>query len=243
MFKAFLLVIAIIIFAVLSVLCFVFAIIYFVNSKKGKFGWLGGLLFSISGLIFSIYFTVNTAVNKAKGFAHKMEESFIRNIDTAAYRNYNFADSLKSEQIKYLKLSEPAKYKGTVPDQFYNYLGFKDYYRLPLIYPFSLHCTDVLDNGSLFDEADVLKFNENDNGERECNITNITTFTFDKNILLAKQSYNDKLQESNTYLIYHFSTGKSENLKTFDELVSRAKTLGYSRPVKLYSCDRYYKLF
>lgn len=236
-------IISIVLFAVLSILCIVFTIIYFGGSKKGKFTWLIFFFICLAGLIGSVFFTINRAIKGVEKFAHKMEETFIKGIDTAAFRNYNFADSLKSQQIKYLKLSEPKEYQGKVPSQFYNYLGFRDYYRLPLVYPFSLHCTDVLDNAILFNEADVIKFDANDNGERELDIKNIIEFAFDKNLLLAKQSYNSKLKEKDIYIIYRFSSGKTEEFKTFNEMSASAKTLGYSRPVNLHNCRAYYKLF
>jgi hypothetical protein len=242
MATGFLLILLIILSAVLALLCSIFSIIYFANSKKGKFGWLGGFLASLLVLIASIFYTVNTVASKAKNFAHKMEESFIRSIDTAAYNNYNFADSLNSPQLKYLKLIEPKDLKQAIPAQFYNYLGFRDYYRMPLRYPFSIHCTDALDNGQLFNEKEVEKFDESNNGEIDCQVTGIQEFVFDEHFLIARQTFPTERKEISSYIIYNFDNEKSEKIASLDALIARAQTLGFSRPLKFVSCKDYYGL-
>jgi hypothetical protein len=242
MVGGFLLILLIFLFGIFTVVSLVFAIIYFAGSRNGKFIWLGLFLFSLAGLIVSIFYTVNRITNKAVNFANKVQESFIKGMDSTTVNAYNFADSLNSAQLKYLRLIEPRENEGEVPEQFYNYLGFRDYYRLPLRYPFSIHCIDMLDKGSLYNEKSVRKFDENDNGEQPGGVDNIKEFIFDENILIARQSVETERKQVNNYIIYHFNTGKSEKLGTIDEVIARAQALGFTRGLKFVSCKDYYGL-
>src|SRR4051812_12603741 len=116
-------IIAIVIFAIFTILSFIFSIIYFINSKKGKFAWLGGFLFSLIGLVVSVFLLVNTMVKKAASFARHMEETFSNSgknfydqMDTSIYKIYSVPDSVNSKQIEYLVSIEPKKHQGGVPD-------------------------------------------------------------------------------------------------------------------------------
>jgi len=233
-----LLILSIVVSAILSVLGLIFTAISFAYSKSGRFIWLSVFIISLIGLFVSVYFTARAAGNAADRFTDRLQRSLITGIDTTGYGSYNIADSAHSQQIKYLKLIEPEEYEGNVPPQFYNYLGFIDYYRMPLVYPFSLHCNETPELASLFNEKDVTKFDENDNGEEDCRIDNITEFVFDNNLLIAKQSYNS----NDRYIIYEFKTGKKQEFKNLNETEIRAKQAGFKRPLKFMDCKTYYEL-
>lgn len=156
-------------------------------------------------------------------------------------KNYYFSDSIRSKQIQYLKLIEPEEWKGQVPSQFYSYLGFQDYYRLPLRYPFSIHCIDRTENGSLYNEANVERFDTSDNGEKSVNIDGIIAFSFDARILLAKQLY-DSESQTEKYIIYYFDSGNTEEFKTSDKMNIRARELNFNGNAKLVSCKDYFEL-
>ncbi len=248
MIKGLLLIIAIIIFAIMTILAFIFAIIYFVNNKKGRFAWVGGFVGSLAGLIICVFLLVNGIVNKVSSIGNKIEESFknsnrnlIEQMDTTGSRAYLVPDSINNVQIERLKTLQPENKKGSVSPQFYHYLGFKEYYRLPLRYPFSLHCTDSLANASLFNEVDVLAFDESNNGDKDCEVNNISNFAFDGELLLAKRAlpYDGK----KPYLIYYFEKGKIEEFETLNKLILRANSLKFSAPFKFYGCKEYFDSF
>ncbi|MCW3077916.1 MAG: hypothetical protein JWO32_2525 [Bacteroidetes bacterium] len=228
-----------ILFGILTLVSVVFTIISFANSGKNKFIWLCIFVTSLVGLTLSVYFAVDRSVKGAQKFTERFQVPYGIN-DSLSYKDYNLADSVNSQQIHYLKLIEPREFNHSVPPQFYNYLGFRDYYRMPLRYPYSLHCESILANGVLYNEKDVEQFNVNDNGEKECTLKNVAEFTFDKNLFIAKTISKNK---DTSFVIFNFSDGASEEFKNQDELEQRARLLQFSRPFKYFSCKEYYNLF
>lgn len=226
---------------ILTLVSVVFTIISFANSGKNKFVWLCIFIASLIAMIVCVFFAASKTARSAKNFAQGLQTTFDVN-DSLAYKEYNFADSLNSKQIQYLKVIEPAEYRDAVPDQFYNYLGYRDYYRMPLRYPFSLHCEDVLDKATLFNEKDVIDFGVNDNGEEDCKIKGITHFNVDPNILLAKVNKRDLETNEDYFIVYHFSDGKTEKFTSLEEAEARARKLQFPTPIKLFSCREYYEL-
>lgn len=230
------------IFGILCIICLVFGIISFANSKKGKYFWLIGFLISILALLSCIWLLVNKISTRAKDFISGIEKGIEMNIDSAtASQSYYMTDSLHSKQIQYLKLIEPEEFKGRIPNQFYSYLGFRDYYRMPLLYPFSIHCIDQTDRGSLFYELNVERFDASDNGEKSLNIDGITHFSFDSNILLYKQLY-DSESKTEKYLIYFFDSGNTEEFPNQVKMNIRARELNFKGNTKLTSCKDYFEL-
>lgn len=230
-----------ILLGILAILSLVFSIVYFASSKKGKFIWLGTFVLSAAGFVFFFLFVDRKIDDKVSEFKNDFKNNTYNNllkIDTTSFEDYNFADSLNSTQIKWLKQNEPAKFAGKVPEQFYNYLGFRDYYRLPLRYPFSLHCIDSPDKGWLYNEINVKKFDESDNGEMDCQLNNIEAFTFDKNYLVAE--YYDETKKTKAYFIYHFNQHTVERFKYSDEVKLKAKKLGFTGDINLTTCKDYY---
>ncbi len=246
MLNAVLLIIAIVIFGLLTVLSVVFSVIFFANSKKGKFGWLGGFFFCLTGLIVAVFLLVNTVVHKVSSLARGMEQTFSNSLnanqaDSAEYKAYLIADSISNKQIDYLISIERETAKDKVPNQFYRYLGFKDYYRLPLRYPFSLHCIDSLGNATLFNEIAVNKFDENNNGEKNCEVTNVSDFVFDEKILISKITKNNK--EKSSYIIYYFDNDKIEEIENINKFNLRIKNLKFSKSIEFISCKEYFGAF
>lgn len=226
----------------LALLSVIFSIVYFANANKNKYIWLAIFLVSLTGMIICIYFLASKISNRAKHFAETLNNRYSNQVNVNSNANYNFADSIDSEQLHYLKSIEPPEFKNKIPVQFYNYLGFSDYYRLPLKYPFSLHCEEGLANASLYNEQKVTLFNVNDNGEQNCSLNHISEFAFDENIFIAKLLKKDAVTRNNLYCIYHFSNGKTEQFKSLHEVKLRAKELHFTSPIRLNSCAEYYEL-
>src|SRR5262245_52027323 len=55
----------------------------------------------------------------------------------------------RAEHIAKLKSHVPANVLKTVDPEFYTYSGFRDWWRFPLVYPYSVKCIDTLDSGHL----------------------------------------------------------------------------------------------
>ena len=133
----------------------------------------------------------------------------------------------------------------TVPNQFYTYLGFESYYRFPLRYPYSIHCSPFRDNGELYNEKNVIQFDINDNGESTTNILNISKLTLDKNYLLLEQSItstrSNKIEKK--YILFSFNTAQKEEAFSEKELFKLAKNKGFKGSNSLMTIEEYDLLF
>ncbi|MCE3225580.1 MAG: hypothetical protein K0S32_131 [Bacteroidetes bacterium] len=225
----------------LTLVSVIFVIIGFANATKSKWTWLIVFLSSLIAMVVFLSLTVSAFVKKAKKFGDDFEQTVYKSYEKSAYNDYHFADSTNSKQLTLLRLLEPKDVKGSVPDQFYHYLGYLEYYRMPLRYPYSLHCNDYLENGTLYDESNVSNFNVNDNGEKECGVDYITEFTFDENILIAKARHATDLKKF-SYIIYHFETGEKEEFTDLEQVKLRAFALQFTRQIKFNTCQNYFDL-
>ncbi|MES2131028.1 MAG: DUF1634 domain-containing protein [Bacteroidota bacterium] len=227
-----------------TIVAVIFTIISFSNNKPGKYIWLTGFLLCLFGMILCIFTFVRKAVHKVENFTSNLNEhlsSFNNYADTAAYSLEN--DLQSNKHIVLLKSYYPDS--AAVPDQFYYYLGFETYYRLPLTYPYSIHCTLFKENGELFNESNVKHFDENDNGEIKTPIANIDRLAFDKKWLLIDQKIASTRSADyiHHYLLFSFETGESEEVNSEKDLFKLAKQKGYKGSNTLITLNDYDKLF
>lgn len=229
-----------------TVIALIFGVMAFANNKTTKFIWLGFFLLSLIGLIICVVITVQKTVNAVSNFTHNTISQFENFSDSLS--NYQSTDvhqaNSSSQQIQLLKSYLPADLVNNKPEQFYTYLGFKDYYRYPLIYPFSIHSNNK-ENGELYNELNVTRFDENDNEEIYLGIDQIHKIAFDKNYLLIEQEINstrtDKLIYH--YILYDFKTDKKEEFSTKSKLLELAKQKGYGGSDTLMTLEHYHSLF
>jgi len=232
---------------ILTVISLIFGIISFANNKSNKFIWLIVFLCSIIGLLACIFTGVRKTVNAVEDLAENTLGQF-----------ENLSDSLNSFQsldqhitssssihVSLLKSYLPSETAGNEPEEFYTYLGFKDYYRYPLRYPFSIHCMYTKDNGELYNEINVGRFDENDNGELFSGIDHINKIAFDKNYLLIEQAITSTRTDKiiNHYLLFNLDTEKKEEVASFSKLIQLAKQKGYAGADTLMTLEQYQKLF
>lgn len=228
-----------------TIVCVIFAILGFANNRSGKFAWLTGFLVCIIGMVLCIYLFISKAVNKVKHFTENlnehMTESWQNYSDSLSYSNQLQMQS--NEHIQLLKSYYPDS--AAVPDQFYYYMGFESYYRFPLRYPYSIHCSLFKENGDLYDESKVARFDENDNGEIKTSIDQIDRIALDKNYLLIdrKVSSTRSADPIHHYVLFHFDSGQSEEASSEKELIRMAKQKGYKGAEKLITINEYNDLF
>ena len=244
--KGFLFIILIALSGLLLLVSLIFLIIRLSENHPKKWNWLWISLISLAILVASIFFLVRKVVNTAhvygESIAKQMEESF-QGMDTLSDFHYKLIDSSSlNPTIKQLKAFEEKNNSEKAPDQFYVYLGFRDYYRMPITYPFSLHCIDVLETASLFNEKYVVDYNTSDNGEIDSHLNDITAFAFDANGLIGKQkNYDDKKEK---FMIYDFSNDKSSQFNSEKEAFKAAKKqFDYAGADTLISVINYHRLF
>lgn len=235
----------------LGILCFfgvllslAFTVITFANNKPTKWGWLTGIFVSLVGLSVCIFIFVRKTVDKVKDFTHDSLEQF-----------GNYADGLEhsTDSLQYRRATGPqvqllksfTDSTKNVPEGFYSYFGFQDYYRFPLPYPYSIHCNYYKNNGELYNELHVVHFDENDNGEIYVGPDNITRLAFDKNWLLLEQSKtstrSDKLITH--YFLFDLATEKQVEVHTEKDLLKLAKEKGYTGTDTLMTIEAYDRLF
>lgn len=228
-----------------------FTILNFVNNKPSKFIWLTILFISIIGLTLSIVTLTKKVVTKVGSFTKQATETFENFTDSLSQQ---MSDSLNIEQSQLLKnnkqilvLKDYSIQNKTenVPEQFYTYLGFGNYYRYPITYPFALHCNLFKDDAELFNEKNVIRFDENDNGEQTVNIENIKKITFDNKWLLVE--YMAELRETNKtemrFVLFSFDDAKRIECNSEKELFKTAIEKGYTGNKKLIRISDYDLLF
>lgn len=228
-----------------TILCVVFTILGFANNKPGKFIWLTGFLICLFSMVFCIYLFVYKAVNKVQHFTETLNERMTNSLqDYSDSLSYAGQEQLQSNgHIKLLKSYYPDS--AAVPDQFYYYLGFESYHRFPLRYPYSIHCSLFKEDGELFDESKVARFDENDNGEMMTGIDHIDRIALDNNYLLIvrKVSSTRAAEPIHHYVLFHFDSGKSEEVNSEKELMRLAKQKGYKGSERLITLNEYNDLF
>ncbi len=236
--------VAFIILSGLSLLiCLILFIIRLSQDHKQKWNWLIASVLSVFALLFSVYlFTrkvVITVKEIGKNVEQKLEESVqeLQKHDTS----YHYAKILSNDMIKKLKEFEHINAHHKAPDEFYVYFGYIDYYRMPLTFPYSLHCNDVLETAELFDERNVSAFNSNDNGEIQTGIAGVKKFAFDNSAFVGLT----KLESGKeSYIIYSFNDSKQKSFPTLKEALKAARNeFNYRGYDTLISINNYYSLF
>lgn len=242
--KAALLIIIGIVCLITAVIALIFGVVAFANNKQNKYVWLTTFLGSLIGMIICIFMFVSKAASTIQNISNNTLVQFDHFNDSLSNDDTHQANS-SSSQIKLLKGYLPKNVSGSEPEQFYNYLGFNDYHRYPLRYPFSIHCMNLKDNCELYNESNVTRFDENDNGEVFTGVSNIKRIAFDKSYLLMEQvttsSRNDKA--INHYVLYNLDTDKREETTSLSELLLLAKQKGYSGSDSLITMEEYGRLF
>jgi hypothetical protein len=138
-----------------------------------------------------------------------------------------------SSQVQLLKSYVPKETLDGVDPEFYTYFGFRDWWRYPLVYPYSIHAIDSLDNGYLTNERAVMDF-ETTAGAVDL-FDGIQTFTFDKNYLLVDRG--------DDFILFEFATGTSSPFETKQELIDEAKRLQFAGEFKFITLQEYDALF
>lgn len=244
MVKGLLLTLAMIVFGLLTVTAFVLTLVKRQN-KKHRTIWL--TVFSIS-----IILTISTSIYIAKKIINKSIEKSREAKDViiggvfeglADNREYLLDPVNKNRQIEILRSFVPDSLQNKVPPTFFTYFGFRDSYRLPITYPYSINCVDDIEYGQLSDERNAVDLTKNHDGVNQLQVYGITEFSFDKNLLVAKLSDEFEPTKDRGYIIFHFGNQKTEEFKSKSELMKRARQLGFSGQDKMMTLKEYNQLF
>ena len=83
-------------------------------------------------------------------------------------------------QIQVLKSYIPNEALNSINPDFYTYFGYRDWWRAPLVHPYSIHAIDGLDNGFLVDESATTDYETDSVNDAVDLISGIQNFTFSK---------------------------------------------------------------
>jgi hypothetical protein len=143
--------------------------------------------------------------------------------------------------ISILKSYEPKAYKGKVPKDFYYYDGFRDWWRFPLVYPYSIGCIDTKDYGYITSDKDKTDFRA---GGGVTPLTDIfDKFTLDRNVFIGNRCNDgfgqDTTHYSESYFIFSFADGKQSTVAGRKNLARKLKELHFSGDTAFMTITQY----
>ena len=145
-------------------------------------------------------------------------------------KNTPVADKDTTNLLDLIRQYEPSIYKGTVPKAFYTNRGAFDWWRFPLVYPYSIGCIDVTEYGTIYSDKD--KTNYDEGGSMQPLSDYFNKFMFDKSYFVAtrvKSPFDsDTVKFVDEYFIFSFSNGTSEAVKGADNLRKKLKEIKFS---------------
>lgn len=229
-----------ILFSGLAVLAGLILGVVGLSSGKPKMRNGGFITFGVGviALLCSIYFAVSTAVTKVKEHVVEPFGNLIDSLDEYSAQSsqsgllddnrfYLLDDTCSNVDIKFIK-EESKLVSGSVPNSFYTYFGTSGFARMPLIYPYAIHCLDSKDNGTLVNEENVVDMETAPEGEENVAF-NIAAINYDRNLILMRISslQNDTNRDLISYILYNVKDKKSKEYKTEAELFKAAAKAGY----------------
>jgi len=160
----------------------------------------------------------------------------------------NFPETVETESsdttdyVKVLRMYEPAKYKGKVPEQYYTNYGFRDWWRFPLVYPYSVYCKGIPDKGAIVNDSSKTNYEE---GYSVSYITPLfDIFIFDENYLAGKIVQDNIKQEiSEQYFIFDFRTGRQERVNGKDSFYKKLNEINFNGSRKFIRVSEYSSWF
>ena len=111
--------------------------------------------------------------------------------------------------------------KDSTANYFY-YFGFRDWYRWPLVYPYSLNSVDIKDNGFICDESKAKDITSSQDGIDQISLGDIKRFSFNKEILIAETGD----EHPNTYKLFNFKNKKISSFNSLKDLQNESLKYG-----------------
>ena len=178
-------------------------------------------------LLFPAIFILSISCNW--GTKHKKADNNISyNKDTATLLNV-------------IKSFEPNIYKGIVPKEYYTNRGELDWWRFPLVFPYSIGCIDVTEYGAIYNDKNKTNFGEE--GSVQPLTVYFNKFTFDKSYFVASRYKSpfdaDTVNFVDQFFIFSFSSGTSKEIKGIDNLRKKLKEIKFSGDTSFMTINEY----
>ena len=142
----------------------------------------------------------------------------------------------RADHIAKLKSYVPAHLLKTVDPEFYSYPGFRDWWRFPLTYPYSIQCIDTFESGDLCRHDG--KSNISDGEEAQIQgLSALTAFSFDARYLVGLTDIEGTHSKTGSrifkWVLIEFATGEIDSFESEEGLATAAKARGYSGDMEL----------
>ena len=132
--------------------------------------------------------------------------------------------------VNLLKSYEPNSFKGNVVEEFYKNRGAYDWWRFPLVFPYSIGCIDVTEYGTIYSDRDRKNYDEG--GSRQPLTNYFDKFIFDKNYFVGTKFRDpfsrDTLKYFEQYIIFSFANGTSKEISGKESLYKKLKEIKFS---------------
>jgi hypothetical protein len=136
----------------------------------------------------------------------------------------------RAEHMALLKSYVPENVLKTVGPKFYTESGFRDWWRIPLVYPYSIHCIDSLDSGRLCIDDRKAEFPACENIVQ--GLRTLIRFNFDGRYLVGYTADEGQQPAAGEVIprwaLIDFTTGAIDSFGAKDELTAAAQKRGYS---------------
>ncbi|NDV67348.1 hypothetical protein [Dysgonomonas sp. 25] len=140
-----------------------------------------------------------------------------------------FSDALSSthsmNSLQMRKLVNMQPQGVTISGEYYTYAGFRDYYRMPLIYPYSLTAIDDLEEAVIEDETGVKVLIDSNKSKQL--LHGITAFSFNRDALYATVC--SHFDTDTTYAVIHFHPYKIEKFTVKEDALRAAEEAGLDK--------------
>lgn len=231
----------------LIILCVLLAVAtlvsLFVGALRPKNRKVKRTALSISFISFiACVFCIYTFVRKTVNVVDREINAAIETIGTVT-ETENGMTPEQEEKMRERK-AEIISYSESSNDSYFTYLGFRDSYRWPLVYPYSINCIDIRDNGFICNESKSKDVSEDGNKTTECFIVHdITAFTFNKDVLIAKTRKSSKSPIGAVYVLFEFENEKVTEFSSYREMVKEANNFGLTHKDTLLTIKEYDLIF
>ena len=143
-----------------------------------------------------------------------------------------------AQRRMYLETHLSQDTRDIIPSEFYTYDGFRDWWRLPLVFPYQLMCIDTRDNAFVgkYDPKEPVADPNTSSSQIFGNITRIAT----DNTLLVFETRNET---EISYGIFQYESGQRSEFGEEKQMWAAAKKAGYTGGDVLLTVDNLFSAY
>lgn len=143
----------------------------------------------------------------------------------------------RQQQIERLKAMTPPVLLAKAPAEFFTYEGYWDWWRIPLVFPYSLEAIDSLDNCATLSRYKGGRVEDPNTSAEELPYS-IMRYTYDAHWLLLQ------LEGGKEWGLFDFTTGQFQSFHSEQALFAKAQQVGFTGEMHLQTIreghDRYF---